>query len=55
MTHVQPGSVVCPACGGTGRQETNEKWPDSPFSCGYCRGIGVVSELHAALYGSSKG
>ena len=46
--HAPTEAVVCPACHGSGK--TNRiRWPDSPFSCGYCRGAGVVSKVQAAL------
>jgi DnaJ-class molecular chaperone len=34
-------TVPCPNCGGSGRA-ADYLWPDSPLSCGCCRGKGVV-------------
>ena len=53
MVHVPPGAIACPACGGTGRA-ADYLWTDSPLSCGYCRGIGLVSEVRVTLFSSSS-
>ena len=50
---VAENSVVCPACSGTGRARDYE-WPDSPLSCNYCRGVGVVSDALARRFERKK-
>lgn len=47
--HVPAGAVACPACIGTGRAAASI-WPDSPLSCDYCRGKGLISKEQASLF-----
>ena len=42
MVIIPRDAVTCPRCGGTGRA-AEAGWPDSPLSCSYCRGKGVVA------------
>ena len=53
MVHVAEDAVGCPACSGTGRA-SDYQWPDSPLSCNYCRGVGVVSGELARQYEEKK-
>ena len=53
MVHILEDAVVCPACIGTG-QAAALKWPDSPLSCAYCGGKGLVSKYQATLFEMEK-